>query len=197
MHATLSTALLRAGHPAEADVVGRDASRLTRLEASFLTDWQIVQVDHTAPPHPVRFHLAVSGPQVHLLTGDPAAFNRMTAADRTEIGSTEDAVQLARTFLETTRPAGRLTYLIGSVDDIRFRPGLPAAESRRRDQIVARYRPVIAPPQATAVSDGFAVTAYVVRDSDLQRHALAVAADGQVRDEVESLVPDLPTPYVI
>jgi hypothetical protein len=197
MRTTLSTALREAGDLAEADIVARSESRLTRLTAPFLRSWQLVQVDQLEPPHPIRFHVAVSGAQVYLLTGDPAAFNRMTAADQTEVASTEAAVELARAFLETTRPAGRLTYLIGSVDDIRFRPGLPTAETRRRDQIVARYRPVIAPPQANGADDGFTVTAYAVQDSDLQRHTLAVGADGHVRDEVDSLVPDLPTPYVI
>jgi hypothetical protein len=99
--------------------------------------------------------------------------------------------------VETTRPAGRLTYVIGNVNEIKFRPGITGSAAQLRDEIVAKYRSMINPPTATATGDGFTVVAYVVQDRPLQRRDLTVGARGTVTDKSTTLVPDLPTPYVL
>ena len=197
MRNTIKAALGRTGHPAEADMVTRGGARLTPLSTPFLSDWKIIQVDYRQGPHPERFHVAVGGTDARLLTGDPKTFNQVTAADPAKVTDAGGATALARTYLETTRPARRLTYVVSSVDEIKFRPNITGADAERRDRIVARYRPVVAAPAATAEDGSYAVVAYVVQDQALQRRDLGVSADGEVREKIKTLAPDLPVPYVV
>jgi hypothetical protein len=194
---TISAALSRGGHPVEGDIVARGGSRLTPLRAPFLKSWQVVQVDYRRNPHPVLFHVAAGAGQAYLLTGDPAAFTRMTSADGTHLTEPAGAARAGRLYLETTRPAGILSYVINGVNDIRFRPGITGTDARHRDAITARYRSVVTAPAAVAKGDGFLTTAYVVKDQELQRRDLTVTANGAVRETTRTLVRDLPVPFVL
>jgi hypothetical protein len=193
----VSAGLKAAGRGGEADLVKAGGSRLTPVSAAFLRSWRIVQVDYLQGPHPVRFHVAVGASSAHLLTGQPEAFNKATAADGPDVSDAQTAAALARVYLTTTRPAGRLTYVVDGVDGIRWRPKLPPADARRRDEIVKKYGPVVKPPTAKPDGEGFSVVAYVVQNQELQRRTLTVASDGEVQEKTKSLVSDLPTPIAI
>ncbi|MEO3822529.1 hypothetical protein [Actinomadura sp. B10D3] len=193
----IAAALAQQGRKEEASIVTRGGSRLTPLPAPFLRSWRVYQVDYRQGAHPVRLHVASGGARALLLTGDPKAFTAMTEADGTAVADPAAATALARLYLETTRPPGKLTYIVGSVDEIRFRPNITGEAARRRDRVIARYRPDIAAPAAVARGKGFAVTAYVVRDRALERRELTVARDGKTREKVVTLVKDLPVPYTV
>jgi hypothetical protein len=197
MRNTIKTALTQAGRTTEADIVTRGGARLTPLQAPFLETWKIIQVDYRQGPHPVRFHVAVGGSQAQLLTGTPEAFDTVTAAAGTRVTDAASAVQLGRTYLETTRPQGKLTYVVSSADEIKFRPGITGTAAGRRDQILAKYRNVITAPAVTAEGAGFAVVAYLVQDRALQRRDLTITEQGAVKDKSTTLVPDLPVPYTL
>lgn len=194
---TISQGLMSEGRQEEARIVALGGSRLTRVEAPFLRTWAIYRVDYRQSPHPVQLHVATGGGRVELLTGVPEAFGRVTAADGTAVGGAAGAVALARAYVETTRPGGVLTYVVGRVEDIEFRPGITGAAAERRDEILAEYRPRIKEPAAEASGKGFTVTVYVVKDKALQRHDIGVTAKGAVEDRVKTLVPDLPVPYTL
>ncbi|RAY14437.1 hypothetical protein DPM19_15890 [Actinomadura craniellae] len=194
---SLSAALNRAGRSAEAGLVKEDGTRLTTLPAPFLRTWRIIEVSNRQNAHPVLFYVGAGAGQAYLLTGDPAAFGKVTTADGSRVADTATAERLARLYLETTRDTGRLTYVVGGVNEIRFRPGITGEDAERRNAVIARYRPTIAPPQARAADGGFTVTAYTVREQELRRHTLTVTAAGAVRDKAETLVDDLPVPYTL
>ncbi|MEV0668233.1 hypothetical protein ACIBI3_43320 [Actinomadura luteofluorescens] len=194
---TISQGLQTEGRQEEARIVALGGSRLTRVEAPFLRTWTIYRVDYRQSPHPVQLHVATGGGRVELLTGVPKAFGRVTAADGTTVRDAAAAVAVARAYVETTRPGGVLTYVVGRVEDIRFRPGITGDAARRRDEILAEYRPRITAPAARAGGNGFTVTAFVVKDKALQRHDIEVTANGAVDDHVKTLVPDLPVPYTL
>lgn len=197
----IARGLAGVGRDVESSMVTSGASRLTLVTAPFLRTWRIVQVDGGAAGHPVWFRVAVNGDntRTRLVSGDPAAFNEVIAAAGVQITDAAAAAQLGRVFLETTRPQAKFTYVVGSVKQIRFRPNLEGADARRRDQIVRRYAPVIAPPSATRKGAGFQVTAYVVvlDDNVLERRTLQVGRDGQVRQSATALARDIPVPFVL
>ncbi|WP_030172659.1 hypothetical protein [Spirillospora albida] len=194
---TIAASLAQQGRAREASIVTRGGSRLTPLPAPFLRGWKVYQVDYRQGAHPIRLHVANGGAQALLLTGAPKAFGAMTAADGTEIRDASAAIGLARLFLESTRQPGRLTYVVGTVDEIKFRPNITGDDAARRDRVIAEYRPVVKAPAAAAKGNGFAVTAFVVRDRALERRELTVGPDGRIREKVVTLVPDLPVPYTV
>jgi hypothetical protein len=197
MRNTIKAALTQAGRTFEAGIVSRGGARLTQLNTPFLKSWKIIQVDYRQDPHPTMFHVAVGGSQAHLLTGTPAAFSTVTKADGTHVADPATAAQLGKIYIETTRPAGKLTYLVDSVDAIRFRPGITGTAAARRDEIVKKYQHVVTSPVATAKGTGFTVIAYVVRDRALQKRDLTVTAQGSVEEKIKTLVLDLPVPYTL
>lgn len=137
---TISKGLVAAGRQEEARIVALSGSRLTPVTAPFLRTWKIYRVDYRQSSHPVLLHVATGGGRVELLTGAPSAFGKVTAADGTTVGDAATAAALARTYVETTRPGGVLTYVVGRVEDIKFRPGITGAAAKHRDEIVSRYR---------------------------------------------------------
>lgn len=194
---TISEGLLKSGKNEEARIVKLGGSRLTLVETPFLRNWKIYRVVYRQSSHPVLLHVATGHGRVELLTGAPKAFARVTAADGGTVEDAAAAAALARVYIETTRPGGILTYVVGRVEDIKFRPGITGDAARHRDEIVAEYRPRIKAPAAVADGKGFTATVYVVKDKALQRHDIKVSAKGTVEDDVKTLVPDLPVPYTL
>ncbi|MGP4023816.1 hypothetical protein [Actinomadura sp. 3N407] len=194
---TISEGLLKSGKREEARIVKLGGSRLTQVQTPFLRTWKIYRVEYRQSPHPVLLHVATGHGQVELLTGTPKAFGKVTAADGGTVEDAAAAAALARAYIETTRPGGILTYVIGRVEDIKFRPGITGDDARHRDEILAKYRPRIKAPAAVADEKGFTATVYVVKDEALQRHDIKVSAKGTIEDDVKTLVPDLPVPYTL
>ncbi|TDB87483.1 hypothetical protein [Actinomadura sp. 7K534] len=193
---TIGNGLLESGKREEARIVRLDGTRLIPVDAPVLRSWKIYRVDHRQGPHPALLHVALGHGRVELLTGAPDAFGKVMAADGGTVEDTATAVALARVYVETTRPGGILTYVVGRVEDIRFRPGITGDDARHRDEIVAEYGPRIKAPVAVANGKkGFTATVFVVRDEALRRHDLKVSPKGAIEDEVKTLVPDLPVPY--
>ncbi|WP_067824726.1 hypothetical protein [Actinomadura kijaniata] len=194
---SIAAGLGQAGDAEQAAVVTRGGSQLTPVPAPFLKTWKIFQVDYRQGAHPVRFFVASSGSKATLLTGRPKAFTSVTAEDGANVADPATAATLARLYVETTRPAEKLTYVVGSVDEIQFRPGLSGDDAARKDAIVKRYRPVVKAPEGAAQGDGFAVTVFVVKDSELQRRAFTVSKRGAVTEKTTTLVKDLPVPMAL
>ncbi|MFG2085545.1 MULTISPECIES: hypothetical protein [unclassified Spirillospora] len=194
---TISEGLLKSGKREEARIVKLGGSRLSRVEAPFLGNWKIYRVVYRQSSHPVLLHVATAHGQVELLTGSPKAFGKVMAADGGTVEDAAAAAALARVYVETTRPSGILTYVVGRVEDIKFRPGITGDDARQRDAIVAEYRPRIKAPTAVAGGKGFTATVYSVKGEALQRHVIKISPNGAVEDDVKTLVPDLPVPYTL
>jgi hypothetical protein len=195
MRTVILAELTRSGHTTEANLVkNRGAGRLTRVPTSFLRSWQIVRLEYFRLSNPVTFYMAVGDSQARLLTENPAGFNQATAAAGTRLDDNKTAAELARIYLETTRTLIKRSYVIDRADSIRFLPEPSKEEKRRRNQIVKEYRNVIRPPQVTR-SEIFTVTAYVVRDRELQRRTLNISRSGMVLESTQVLATDLPVPH--
>jgi hypothetical protein len=194
---TISKGLVAAGRQEEGRIVALSGSRLTPVSTPFLRTWKIYRVDYRQSAHPVLLHVAAGGGRVELLTGVPSAFGKVTAADGTAVPDAATAAALARTYIETTRPGGVLSYVVGRVEDIKFRPGITGDAARHRDEILSQYRSRIKAPAAVAAGKDFTATVYVVKDKALQKHDIKISASGAIDDGVNTLVPDLPVPYTL
>ncbi len=193
--AELAAALRRAGHGEIATAVERGETRLSRAPAGPLRTWQVIGIELTRTAFPDRILVGFDGNRVVMLTGsgprrfDPKAFNRVIAADPGTVGSTRQAAELVRWYLEIVRP--RLEVL-DTIEDLDFLPDLPADDRRRRDEFVRTYRDVVRPPTARVAGGRYVVTAYVRDGMDVRRHTLTVAASGRVEEEGRVLAGDLP-----
>ena len=171
----------------------------TEIEACatpFLRQSRIFRVEYQNPNRPVLFYVGQTrAGAASLLTGQPDAFVRLAREDRISINSAETATAYATLYLEVTRSMSELTYLVRSVDEVRFRPNLDEAGERKRRDFVRRYSSAISPPAAERNANGFTVSAYVIRQQSLERHRLEVAADGGIEDHAETLERDLPVVY--
>ncbi len=179
-----------------ADLVARPSSEVSQHPAPFLRDYRIVRVEHFSPHKPVLFYAGFApNKPAFLLTGNPDGYVQLAKNDNVVIDSPEWAVRYATTFLKVTRSMARLFYLVSSVDDLKFRPGLRAREAAAKAAFKAQYAAIIAPPAVQANDNGYLVVVYAVREQDLERHTLAVHRDGAIDDEIKRLEHDLPLVY--
>lgn len=191
----LSEALTR-GHEDYARMVLDRMTRIEQYPTPFFNRYSIYQVEHLSPRKPIVFFVGFApGEQVYLLTGQPENFVRLAYADGVSITSPEVAVSYTTAYLETTRSMSRLTYLVKSTSDVRFRPNLADEEASSKDSFLEKYRTIITPPLATPEGDGFRVNVFVVREQALEQHSIKVERDGSIQDHVTTLEQHLPLVY--
>lgn len=185
---------LRSEDPVSAGVVADATTQLAVVDAPWLPDWQVVDVQVRRMPHPQRFSVGLSAAgQARYLTGKPANFSAMVQAARIRVTS-ETAVALTRTFLDATRTFTRWSYRVDSVGDIEWRPGLTAAEQQQRDAVEKTYAHRVSALRATPAGDGWTLTAWMVDGNTLVRHDLSITADGATTDVPTVVARDLPVP---
>ncbi len=166
--------------------------KLTRIEPvpcrAFDHRYTILAITHLTPYKPILHYVGYAeGAPAFILTEDPEAFIAMSGADGVHIASAGAATEYATTFLTVTRPLTRLTYLVSSLADVRFRPNLSADEQRGREEFESGTGRTIAPPTARQVADGFEVTAFLIVEQDLRRVAMHVRPDGVI-DAVSDII---------
>lgn len=186
---------LQGSSPANARLVSDAKTTLTPVEASWLTGWQIFDVQNQTPPHPRRVFAALSETgEAVVLTGQPDAFSAMVTKAGVEVSSADVAAQVATVFLDSTRTFTTLAYRIDTAEDIRWRPSLTAEEQRTRDSIVSSYGDRIAPAKAEQSPAGWTTESWMISGADLVRHETTIASDGTVTDKTETVASDLPVP---
>jgi hypothetical protein len=186
---------LRDSSPANASLVENPKSSVTPVPATWLPGWQILDVVNLTPPHPRRVHAALSddGPAL-VLSGQPDSFSTVLAESGVSVDSAAVATDVAEVFLDSTHDFVTLSYRVGEVGDIRWRPKLTAEQERVRDQVISAYGDEVAPAEGTPASGGWMVTAWTVTGTDLVRHQIGIGADGTIADKTETVVSDLPVP---
>lgn len=179
----------------KADLVAMEDTTLTPVDTDVVPGWTVIDVQNLAPPNPQRFFVGLADDgTVAYLTGDPDAFDRMVAAAGTTVDDAETATALANLRLDATREFTVFSTRVESVDDIDWRPELDDAQAAERERIEQEFGDVVAPAEATAEGDGWAVVSWTVTGQDLVRHDVTVGADGTVQDDPEVVATDLPVP---
>jgi hypothetical protein len=190
----LATAL-RTTSPANASLVEKPQTTLAPVTAEWLRDWQIIDVQNSAPPHPRRFYAALSSDgRAEVLSGKPEAFSAMLVGAGARVDSAEVASNIGEVFLDSTRDFRVFSYRVDRVEDIRWRPRLTSADEAARDEVLRTYRSQVKPAQTVQAGEGWQVTVWMVHGKDLVRHKVTIASDAAVTDETEKVVTDLPVP---
>ncbi len=179
----LRSRLARALEPTdpEAATMVRDESRttLTELPAEWLAGWTLIDVLHRAANHPRRMYAALSDRDtVTILTRNPQGFNSVVQG--TAGPTTDQAAEIARTYVDVTRDFSTWSYRVERIEDIEWLPEPDADQVRTRDQVIKEFAAKITPPRPAAAGDGWSVVLWTVTGTDLVRHTLVVNADGTV-----------------
>ena len=186
---------LEVSSPSLASLVRSPQTTVTPVRADFLSGWQIVDVQSMSPPHPRRAYLALADSgRVEVLSGHPDAFASVMSDAEVEVTSGEDAVPVAKLFLDVTRDFRRFSYRIDSIDDVKWRPGLDGRAVRERESVRTTYAERVATPKVAQVANGWVVRLWTVTGTDLVRHDASVSQSGSVTDQPTIAEKDLPVP---
>lgn len=173
--------------------------RMTRIEREptpFFQRHSIYRVEHMNPRKPFVFYVGFApGEDAYLLTDQPENFVRLAQADGVSIQALEAALDYAKTYLRVTRSMSRLTYIVETVADIRFRPNLTGDASSVKDAFVQKYQTIITPPSAQHEGEDYIVSAFVVQEQTLEKYTLSVEKKGGIRASITMLERNLPLVY--
>jgi hypothetical protein len=195
LRARLSAALAGTD-PYRARLAADAETDVEAVPAPFLRRHGIYRVTHFSETGPVMFYAGFApGAPALVLTARPESFVRMAREDGVAIGAPAEAAAYAAVFLEVTRDLGELFYLVRSVREVGFRPGLDGGEAEARDRFLREMESAVTPPEAVAAENGFRVTAYAVREQAVERHTLDVRPDGEIRDSSAVVAAGLPLVY--
>lgn len=177
----------------------RLADQSTSIElyaAPFLKHYRIYRVIYFGKHHPDLFYVGFApGSHAYLLTSHAENYIALAREDGVVIDSPETAINYVTVFVEVTRSMSSLSYLVNSVDEVKFRPNLTDEQEKIKTAFIEKYRSVITSPTATRTASGYAVTAYVVHEQALQEHRFNVSSDGDIQDQMDVVEHDLPLVY--
>jgi len=144
-------------------------------------------------PHPWQVYVgAWPDGRMRALTADQDAWGDLVAVTGARLVDEAHARAYVETFLEVTRGALVIVRPVGSLDDLRWRPG-SAEEEDARAALLADP-PAIAPLIART-ADGFRVELTLVVDQRLQRNTFEVTRGGAItRTSFRVLAEHLPLP---
>ena len=174
-------------------MVGDARTKLRELTVPALKRTRVFVGERKLPTRPVLIYFGrhQSG-RVFLVTGQPAEFNRMLEAEGLELASGEEALQLARLFLECTRPQDERFLVVESADALPWMPGEdPAKIAAAQEQVAGALKLA----DARAQADGsYQMEFSVVHDRSLEEVSVIVSAKG-VSTSARTVLPKLPLAY--
>ena len=189
MRQTLKSALANVS-PTTADLVLDPDTSLEVVRLGVDSTWQVVDILHRGVPHEREVFVALSnGGEAKILTNRPENFD--VVLGNADVTSAEEAVSVAKVFLDSTRSLSTLTYRVASADDIKWRPKLDEAGEKRRAEVLAKGGRQVAAPIATRSGDSWQVTAWTVTGTNLVRHDITIG-DASVADRTTVVEPKLP-----
>jgi hypothetical protein len=168
---------------------------LIPVSVSFLNKYHIYRsVYHLHKP--VEFYFGYSPSRSIIeLTGQPKQFIKLAQRDKVFLQSPEDAINYLETFFEITHPRVGLVYIIESVNDIRFKPGLSTEEEIKKNNIIHDFSSRIHPIDLKSEEEKYIATYFVVNDQQLEKHESRLSANGRVTTKKTILLNDLPVLY--
>jgi hypothetical protein len=170
-----------------------DASvTLEQLPAPFLARTRLFEAERFQPTRPTLLYAALADDgAAFVLTANSSAFNAMFRHDGGRVDGPADAVELARAFLQVTRPQSRRYCVVTTVDEVPWRPGADVAAERRA---VAEK---LASPAATPIPTGWRIDLFVVDANSLDCVTVRVDRSGGVSATSQRLFDDLTLTYTL
>lgn len=180
-----------ASDPDLAEFAGEDGTKPEVIETPFVDKWHVFRLSgrHRATVVAVTKE---GDPRGVVLTGHPEAWEKVVDGVRVE--DTEEATQVADAWTRALRPTTGGTYLIRSVDDIKWSgPENEAAKTAERE--IRRDHGDEIADQSTTVSGGdWTTSRWLVQDNDIKRLDLTVHADATVDSKSSTVREALPGP---
>ncbi|MCL2091250.1 MAG: hypothetical protein FWH11_08530 [Micrococcales bacterium] len=190
----LATGLAAVG--SDGEMVADARTTLTPVEAAWLHEWQVFDIQLETEYRFARFYAALSNDGATLdLSGSPESFAQMVRSAQVVVNDAAVAIDVGNVYLDVTRTFDKASYRIGSISEVHWLPNPVPADEQRRADLEAQYDALVQPSVAEPSGTGWTVTVWMVYDRTLVRHNLEIAADGVVQDNPEVVETDLPVPY--
>jgi hypothetical protein len=189
----LRQALLAANDTHAAAMVAAPSSEITVYPTPFLQRYRIYRVLYKSPYKPILLYLGFAPDRpIYYLAGNPSAYPELAQADQVDLSTLDLAITYITVFLEVTRNMYELVYQVNSIDQIRFLRKLSPAQVQAKEALTAKYRATLTAPGGEVTADGYLVTAYVVRQQELERHTFKVGRNGDLQSQIAVLEQRMP-----
>ena len=178
------------------DLLSRPETTLEELETPFLKDHQLFRAKYFSRTKPVVFYIA-NGPKgfTSELTAKPDQFLEVVKRDGVNLNSSEKAAAYVRTYFEICRDQTRLSYIVESVEDIRFRPNLDEAGENAKRGILTTYSDQIGKMSVKQANGGYTTQFHIISDRELQLLSVELSQQGVLKFTAKLLAEELPTVY--
>jgi hypothetical protein len=171
---------------------------IEEMQPDFLAGASYLRVTVRARHHPhLLQYVAAPNGTIYRLKLGAAELERMRADLKLELKSSDMALHYVQWLLDVTE--GPAFWLVSSLKDVPFQPVAAGEDdlAKEIDEAKKKIAPLVAPPTATAQSDGFSVTQQAVRGSDLVRYDVKVSRQGAYDVKTMMLASELPVVYVL
>ncbi len=166
-----------------------------RVPTPFFSSGGVYRVSTRPPERPRLFVLGVWGKDgIKVLNNDPKAFFELAANSGLKLTTGADYVGYVTTFLESTRDFTGGPQILKTIEESWWLPSPTPEESRRREEVIAKFTEVVEPPKISRESSS-TVVVYLIRDVDraLIRLNAKVEVGGRIQLNEEILEPEMPT----
>jgi hypothetical protein len=129
-------------------------------------------------PHPWQVYVGTwPDGSARVLTADQEAWGELVAAAGARIADEDEARAYVEAFLEVTRGAMVIVRPVGSLDDLRWRPGSDEEEAAKAALLA---NPPAMEPEVARTADSFHVELTLVVDQRLQRNTFDLTPAGEI-----------------
>jgi hypothetical protein len=176
-----------------ADQVLEGEARLAPVAVPGIETTVVWRVRGESGPHPWQVYVgAWPDGSVRVLTADQDAWGELVAATGARLEDEAQARSFVETFLEVTRGALVIVRPVGSLDDLRWRPGSDEEDDAKAALLAD---PPAMAPSVDPTPDGFRVELTLVVDQRLQRNVIDVTRAGEIaKTSFRVLAEHLPLP---
>ena len=182
----------RLGHPVHT-TLEKPETVVERIPTPFFSSGGIYRVSTRPPDRPRTYILGVWGKDgIKVLNDSPAGFFELSANSGLKLATGADYVAYVTTFLESTRDFTGGVQILKTIEESWWLPSPTPEESRKREEIIAKYKTIVEAPKISRES-GSTVVVYVIRDRALVRMEAKVESDGRIQISEKVLEPEMPT----
>lgn len=164
-----------------------------RMPTTFFSDGGIYRVSTQPPDRPRLYILGAWGTEgIRVLNADPDGFFDLAAHSGLKLTTGNDYVAYVTSFLDATRDFTGGVQVLNNIEESWWLPSPTPEESRKREEVLAKYAKVVEAPKASHESNS-TVIVYCIRDRALLRMKANVESSGKIQISEDVLEAAMPT----
>ena len=164
-----------------------------RVPTTFFSSGGIYRVSTRPPDRPRLYVLGVWGKDgIKVLNNNREGFFELAANGGLGLDSGADNVAYVTAFLESTRDFTGGPQILKKIEESWWLPKPTPEESRKREEVIAKYTKVVEAPRLSRESST-TVVVYLIRDRALVRMQAKVEKDGRIQISENVLESEMPT----